>query len=253
MRHDVGVQPLEMLRRERLVDLPPPDALARAGLLHEELVVRAAARVRRGDGAERPVQGDHTLPAPHRVLVELGGREVPVHRQPRSERDGGGERHGDGLRRCSRASTAAMTAIFTISGTSDPRCKTWTGRSMPTTMGPIACASPRRSSSLYAMLAASRLGKISTLAALRSLAKGYVLVRMRSTTAVSACISPSTCSAGSRSCSRATARCTLSAAGCLTDTKLAVADAISASVSASGSMFTVQSAKKNVCWRKIIM
>ena len=63
----------------------------------------------------------------------------------------------------------------------------------------------------------------------------------------------------------------MAAAGCFTDpkfendsiatrgstpsrhTKLAVADAISASVSASGSMFTVVSAKKNVCWRKIIM
>ena len=36
-------------------------------------------------------------------------------------------------------------------------------------------------------------------------------------------------------------------------TNFAVAVAISASVSASGSMFTVVSAKKNVCWRKIIM
>ena len=89
---------------------------------------------------------------------------------------------------------------------------------------------------------------------------------MRSTTAVSACISPSTSSAGSRWCSRATACRTLAAAGCFTDPKFendsiatrgsipsrdtncAVAEAISARVSASGSMFTVQSAKKNVCW-----
>src|SRR5437016_1634999 len=85
------------------------------------------------------------------------------------------------------------------------------------------------------------------------------------TTAVSACISPSACSAGSRSWSSATARCTFSAVGWRTEPKFenessatrgsipsrptnwAVADAISASVSESGSMFTAQSAKKSVC------
>src|SRR6266581_2136602 len=43
---------------------------------------------------------------------------------------------------------------------------------------------------------------------------------MLSTTAVSACISPSTSNAGSRSWRSATARCTLSAAGCRTEPKL---------------------------------
>src|SRR5207245_1312357 len=47
-------------------------------------------------------------------------------------------------RRCSRASTAAITAIFTMSGTSDNLCRTWTGRSIPTRMGPMASACARR-------------------------------------------------------------------------------------------------------------
>ena len=69
----------------------------------------------------------------------------------------------------------------------------------------------------------------------------------------------------------ATACCTFVAAGCFTEpkfendsiamrgsmpsrvTNFAVAVAISARVAASGSMFTVVSAKKKVCWRKIII
>src|SRR5437762_8170287 len=69
------------------------------------------------------------------------------------------------------------------------------------------------------MLEAFKSGNINTLAGPRSLANEYTRVRMRSTTAVSACISPSTCSSGSRSCNSATACCTLAAAGCFTEPK----------------------------------
>src|SRR5438034_7734708 len=69
------------------------------------------------------------------------------------------------------------------------------------------------------MLAASRFGKINTFAVPRSRENGYVLFKIRSTTAVSACISPSACRPGSRSCSRLTACCTFSAAGWRTEPK----------------------------------
>src|SRR2546430_15736064 len=56
--------------------------------MHEELVVRTAPGVRGGHGAERPALGDHTLGATHRVLVELGWPEVPMHGALRREARG---------------------------------------------------------------------------------------------------------------------------------------------------------------------
>ena len=49
MRLDDRLETLVMLRRNRLVDLAPPDVVARARLLHDELVVGAAPRMRRRD------------------------------------------------------------------------------------------------------------------------------------------------------------------------------------------------------------
>ncbi len=46
------------------------------------------------------------------------------------------------------ASTTATPARFTMSLTSSPRWSTWTGLSMPTSIGPMASAPPRRWSSL---------------------------------------------------------------------------------------------------------
>ena len=59
----------------------------------------------------------------------------------------------NGKRACGRrerscASTAAMTAMFTMSSTSEPRWSTWMGAANPTRMGPIACAPPSRANSL---------------------------------------------------------------------------------------------------------
>ena len=46
------------------------------------------------------------------------------------------------------ASMAATAAILTISRTSAPRCKTWMGAPVPSNIGPIVVAPPRRLSSL---------------------------------------------------------------------------------------------------------
>ena len=59
-----GLEPLEVLGSERLIHPAPRDVAARGGLAHEELVVGAAARVRRGHRAERPSLDDHALAAP---------------------------------------------------------------------------------------------------------------------------------------------------------------------------------------------
>src|SRR5206468_5854470 len=160
----------EVIGLERLVHALPPDLVRRRGLPHDELVVRAAPRVRCGDGAERPALGDHALGATHRMLVELGWPEVPMDgalgREARGLQRGGpfafggtGGMRGHAFgsdrrvqarerRPCSCASTAAITAMFTISLTSEPRCSTCTGCAIPTRMGPIASAPPTRLSSL---------------------------------------------------------------------------------------------------------
>src|SRR5207244_395267 len=130
---------------------------------HDELVVRAAAGVRRGHGAEGAAFHDDALATPHCVLVELGRRGIPMDGPPRREarglerggpgafrRPGGVRGHAGGRGRppCSWASTAAITAMLTMSFTSEPRCSTWTGCAIPTRIGPMAWAPPTRSSSL---------------------------------------------------------------------------------------------------------
>ena len=162
-----GLEPLEVLGRERLVHPAPRDVVLRGRLAHDELVVGAAAGMGRGHRAERPAFDDHALAPSGRVLVELGRPEVPVHGPLRHEPGGfqgggalpfaaacGAGGHGPaggparGRRPCSCASTAAITAMLTMSFTSDPRCSTWTGWAIPTRIGPIASAPPIRSSSL---------------------------------------------------------------------------------------------------------
>ena len=104
--------------------------------------------------------GDDALAAAHGVLVELGDGGVPVdgadglesrdgeRRSGGYGHEGAGQRAGRVTRPCSWASTAAITAMLTISLTSGPRWSTCTGCAMPTRMGPIAWAPPIRSSSL---------------------------------------------------------------------------------------------------------
>ena len=57
-----------------------------------------------------------------------------------------------------------MAVTLTISFTEHPRDKSKHGFRNPCTIGPYACAPPRRSASLYPMLPAFKSGKISTFA-----------------------------------------------------------------------------------------
>src|SRR5439155_22498544 len=124
-----------------------------------ELVVRAAPGMGGGYGGERPTLGDHALGATHRMLVELGWPEVPMdgalRREARGLQRGGpfafggtGGMRGHAFssdrrvqarerRPYSCASTAAITAMFTISFTSEPRCSTRTGCAIPTPLPSI--------------------------------------------------------------------------------------------------------------------
>ena len=70
------------------------------------------------------------------------------------------------------------------------------------------------------MFPALKLGKINTLASPRSAENGYRSRCTRASTAVSACISPSTMSVGSASRASRVARATFSASGCRTEPKL---------------------------------
>ena len=80
MLFNVRLEALELLGRDRLVHLAPPDLIGGLGLLDEELVVGAAAGMRRRHGAERPSPGRHDPFAPAEgVLVELRRRQIPVH------------------------------------------------------------------------------------------------------------------------------------------------------------------------------
>src|SRR5207249_4859145 len=127
MRFDVGLEALELLRRDRLIHLP-----------HQIRCVESGSSTRNLSFGLRPVCGDVmaangppppprlfvTIPSPRRracsyswVGVRFRCRrcsvEIPiVYLVERT------------TRRCSKASTAAITAIFTMSGTSDNRCKT---------------------------------------------------------------------------------------------------------------------------------
>src|SRR5207253_1190616 len=169
VRQHGGLESLIGLDLERLVHPAPPDVGRGAGLVDDELVVGAAPGMRGGDRAERPALRDHAFAAPDGMLVELGRPGVPVHRALRHEPQGfeggmplafggsggvGGHTVGPVAdqarerRPCSCASTAAITAMLTMSFTSDPRCRTWTGCAMPTRIGPMASAPPIRSSSL---------------------------------------------------------------------------------------------------------
>ena len=67
-----------VLRGDRAVDRTPPDAVLRAGLLDDELVLGGAARVGGGVDDQRAPVGQLRGPGLQRALAELRGREVPV-------------------------------------------------------------------------------------------------------------------------------------------------------------------------------
>jgi len=141
VRFHVGLEALELFGRDRLVHLAPPDLLVESGSCTRNLSlglrpVWARSRRERSPDVTTPSYGGvrartaetasdsgNTLLSrmPMRYLVEPAWR------------------------RCSKASTAAITAIFTMSGTSDNLCKTWTV-GHPTRIGPIARHRERASS-----------------------------------------------------------------------------------------------------------
>ena len=147
------------------------------------------------------------------------------------------------------ATTIALTA--TISSTVAPRLKSPTGLAKPCKTGPTACAPASSCASLYAILPASRLGKISTFAAPAPIP---FLAATAGFKAASPCTGPTNpaLSAAART------RSTLSPAPLVPvendsiatserpSSALALASearAISASSSAEGATFTAQSAK----------
>ena len=75
---DLVAQALEVLLRDLLVDVAPPDAALGAGLAHDELVLRRAARVAAGVDDERAALGEPRVALGERVLVEHRGRRLPV-------------------------------------------------------------------------------------------------------------------------------------------------------------------------------
>src|SRR5260370_21434630 len=67
-----------MLGIEGLKPAAPWDVGGRRGPADDELVARAAARVRAGHGTEGPALDDEALTLASRMLVERGRPEVPV-------------------------------------------------------------------------------------------------------------------------------------------------------------------------------
>ena len=78
VRHDLLAQSFEMLLRDLRVDLAPPDAVLRARLSDEELVLGRAAGVHACVHGERAALGEPTVAAFQRMRVELRGGRVPV-------------------------------------------------------------------------------------------------------------------------------------------------------------------------------
>ena len=81
-------QRVELGGVDRLVDRPVDVRLA-AGLAHEELVVRRAARVLAGLDDELPVGPEDPLAAGQRVLVQLSGALVAVDRPDAAQAEAG--------------------------------------------------------------------------------------------------------------------------------------------------------------------
>ena len=79
VRDDLRAQTVEVLLRDLGIGLAPPDAVLGARLPYDELVLRRAAGEAAGVHDERPVLGEHSLPAIERRGVELRHRRVAEH------------------------------------------------------------------------------------------------------------------------------------------------------------------------------
>ena len=86
---------------------------------------------------------------------------------------------------------AVNAATFTMSLYVQPRDRSFTGFLRPCSSGPIALAPASLSTNLYAILAASRFGKMSTFASPCILLFGHFFSATLGTNAASTCNSPS--------------------------------------------------------------
>ena len=77
MLDDLRAQAVEPVLGQRMVDLAPPDAILRSGLLDDELVLRRAPGERAGVDDQRATVGQGAVTALQRSRVELGGRRAP--------------------------------------------------------------------------------------------------------------------------------------------------------------------------------
>src|ERR1700756_151772 len=111
------------------------------------------------------------------------------------------------------ASTTAIAATLTTTSTVAERCSTWTGRLIPIRIGPMSSPPPIFDTSLVAILADARSGKMRTLAPPFSELKGYCSSMISGESASSAMISPSTINVGSANLISSTALRTLVAMG----------------------------------------
>ena len=74
---DLPAQAVELVLRQRLVDRAPPDAVLRAGLLDDELVLRRAPGELAGVDGERATVRQRAVAALQGSGVELSGRRAP--------------------------------------------------------------------------------------------------------------------------------------------------------------------------------
>jgi hypothetical protein len=101
----------------------------------------------------------------------------------------------------SSASTPAIAVMLMTPRAVTDGVSTWHGLATPTSIGPMGVASPSVLTSWNAMLAASMLGMMNTLASPLSREAGKMRLRSASSRAASPCISPSTSRSGA-ACSR---------------------------------------------------
>ena len=78
VRPRFGPQAARVPRLDRPVDLAPVDAVAHAGLIDDEAVIRAAPGMRAGSSEQRAIRDPHAFATGERQLHERGRWQVPM-------------------------------------------------------------------------------------------------------------------------------------------------------------------------------